>query len=237
MDCSPLDKFIQEQNPDDANVSNGIEIVAKRHAVSLLIKGDTEGYREFLLAFSSLGIIDYRPCLASAIFGKSVMEQNPIRLSLSNCLYDFKKDSFCRQREMSEYLRTEFRRGRTRFKEEFDTGHGRCDFLIKADAPFLLELKPAKIIRKDIYQCVAFHKYQDGQCPVVILGYGIDTASEQLAKEHNIDVYLYRLKTVAPVQMEIRSFIGDKYPPLEREWSLQFLGDYAGIAKDLGWSP
>lgn len=236
IDCTPLDKFIREQTPDQANISNGIKTLAERHAVKLLIEGNVDGYKKFLVDFAALEIPDHTPTIIDTIFGDK-NNLPPSKIWLSNCLHDFKGESFLRQREMMEYLKVEFRRAKIPFKEEFDTGFGKCDLLVRGKDPFLLELKPGKIIRKDIYQCVEFHRYKGGKCPVVILGSTIDEASEALAVEHDIDTYLYRLKTVAPTQMEMHWHTGKKYPSIEMGGHPQFLGNYAVIARDLGWSP
>jgi hypothetical protein len=233
VDCDPLDKFIKEQNPDLPNISNYIDIIARKQSVSFLIKGDIANYKKFLEDFNLLHIPDHRPSVFTA-FKDSFFSDMPI--SLPNYMGYFKKTGFCNQNAFTEYLKIEFKRLGFGFTEEFETGFGRCDFLIRNNNPFLLELKPWGILKKDIYQCHEYRKCKGKKYPIVILGNSIVPTALELAKEMDVGVYLYTIVCFAPTRIETTRACGSKYPSLEKIWHSQFLGVEGRIAKELGWS-
>lgn len=215
---------------DLPTVSKMFNTVGDYEATNYLIKGNIEGYKKFSKFFNSLKIPDYRPSIIDGMFSGNKSNNPP--MIIHNYLDNFKGDAFSRQYELMEYVKKQF----SNYSEEFNTGFGKCDLFIRGKETFLLELKPGKIITKDIYQCHEYHRYKDGLHPIIILGHKIDPVALKRADEYGIAVYLYKISQIAPTKINITHIQGEPSKMLDKlKCKFQFIGEFDSIARDLGW--
>lgn len=191
---------------------------------------DIEELRELVIRYTSMMIADknfklYRETLKKyheevdqslQIYAQLVdnfaLAATKTRLKVPDYLSLFNDEGFSIEKTLGNVIEQHLARLIT--KQGQITGFKRevgADFLLLGQTSILLELKKGSIQRKDIRQA-ADYATEGGYKYCVLVGKVISTDILEYAKKRSVPVFVYSVKEIAPIIVELKQLCGDDIP-------------------------